>query len=232
MKKIHTLTGIAALATLSLTTATQAAIITWEAATAVSTTNGNSSDVSLDGTFHHAVAGEFSSSSGTVSDHTVNTVLFTGVGGGNGGSNDLWDGGDSGDATYNALLSEANFGLGGSSVTITLGDVSALGGVALLDGQDYQLQLWFVDDNTTGRTMIYGDGEASPSTVSLLGTNGQYAIGTFTASGTTQDLTLVASGFGQAHLSAMQLRAVPEPGTYALIGGLLALSHVMLRRRR
>jgi hypothetical protein len=30
----------------------------------------------------------------------------------------------------------------------------------------------------------------------------------------------------------MQLRAVPEPGTYALIGGLLALSHVMLRRRR
>jgi hypothetical protein len=102
----------------------------------------------------------------------------------------------------------------------------------LLNGQDYQLQLWYVDSNTTGRIMTYGDGEASPSTVSLLSTNGQYAIGTFTASGTTQDLTLVASGFGQAHLSAMQLRAIPEPGTYALIGGLLSLGYVMVRRRR
>ena len=229
--KIYTLTVIAALATLSLTTATRAATITWGAATAVSTTTGNSSDVSLDGTLHHAVAGEFGG--GSVSDHTVNGVLFTGVGGGNGGGTDLWDGGDSGDATYNALLSEANFSLGGgSSFTITLGDVSALGGVALLDGQDYQLQLWYVDDNTPGRTMIFGDGEASPSTVSLLSTNGQYTIGTFTASGTTQDLTLLASGFGQAHLSAMQLRAIPEPGTYALLGGLLALSSVMVRRRR
>ena len=71
------------MATLSLTTATRAATITWGAATAVSTTTGNSSDVSLDGTLHHAVAGEFGG--GSVSDHTVNGVLFTGVGGGNGG---------------------------------------------------------------------------------------------------------------------------------------------------
>ena len=35
-----------------------------------------------------------------------------------------------------------------------------------------------------------------------------------------------------SYISNITLTAVPEPGTYALLGGLLALGHVMLRRRR
>jgi hypothetical protein len=45
------------------------------------------------------------------------------------------------------------------------------------------------------------------------------------------------AAFGQdsplngSYISNITLTAIPEPGTYALIGGLLALSYVMVRRR-
>jgi hypothetical protein len=41
-----------------------------------------------------------------------------------------------------------------------------------------------------------------------------------------------ATGTGDGYLNAMSVAVVPEPGTYALIGGLCALSFVALRRRR
>ena len=42
---------------------------------------------------------------------------------------------------------------------------------------------------------------------------------------------LVTFGFGDAPAASFQLVAVPEPSAYALLGGLLALGCVMLRRR-
>lgn len=78
---------------------------------------------------------------------------------------------------------------------------------------------------TNGRVMTFGDGLGN--TVDL---NGQFAIGTFTASGTTQDLTALANGFGQAHINAFQVRAVPEPSSAALLG--LAGFALILRRRK
>jgi hypothetical protein len=50
-------------------------------------------------------------------------------------------------------------------------------------------------------------------------------LGSYTRSGGNSDTsTTVFDNFSAV--------AIPEPGTYALIGGLLALSSVMLRRRR
>ncbi len=41
-----------------------------------------------------------------------------------------------------------------------------------------------------------------------------------------------AAGDGAISIDNFNMTAIPEPGTYALLGGLLALGHVMLRRRR
>jgi len=41
-----------------------------------------------------------------------------------------------------------------------------------------------------------------------------------------------AAGVGAVSIDNFNMTAVPEPGTYALLGGLLALGYVMVRRRR
>ena len=41
-----------------------------------------------------------------------------------------------------------------------------------------------------------------------------------------------AAGVGAISIDNFNMTAIPEPGAYALLGGLLALGHVMVRRRR
>ena len=82
----------------------------------------------------------------------------------------------------------------------------------LTPGTQYQLQVFFNDQRgcCRGRTMTFGDSGAGNVDVAAAGSNwGQNAIGTFTADGTTQDLTHATNGFGNVHINAL---LVTQPG--------------------
>ncbi len=213
----------------------QAAVITWGAATTVATTVGNSSDVSINGTLVEAYTGvKAADASGTL---TVNTVGFVrtdsllNLSVNPTSTVDFSTTTNGGDASYDELLSILDFGGGTNLVTLTLGEGdgngSADGGGDLISTNQYEIQVWYSDTILSTRVTPFGDGEGN--TVSLSAA-GQFAIGTFTADGTTQELTLASPGFGNAHITAYQIRAIPEPTTTALLGlGGLAL---ILRRRK
>jgi len=104
-------------------------------------------------------------------------------------------------------------------------------------GKEYSVQVWY-NDSRSGTTSRQGailngptiDYNVSPATAN--GGLGQYAIGTFVATGTTESFVFRSStndGVG-AQLNGFQLRAIPEPASVMLAGlGAIALG---LRRRR
>lgn len=178
---------------------------------------------------------------------TVNTVTFTGVAA-NDQSNTITFGATSdtvvsngavngagygsGDAPYNDLSSDYKGILGeaiwndGGPATLTL----TLNGLTL--GQQYLFQTWTNDSRsfganrsgsiTAGNSVIldYNNTDAS-------GGLGQFVIGTFIADATSQVITYESNN---SMINAVQLRAIPEPGSAALLGmvGVAAL----IRRRR
>jgi hypothetical protein len=85
---------------------------------------------------------------------------------------------------------------------------------------------------------------ASGASLDVLGlsslTAGDYdlfAFSTISGSFDVSDITITGLGGGLSGSilsdgNNVYLNVIPEPSTYALLGGLLALSHVMLRRRR
>ncbi|BCX46567.1 hypothetical protein HAHE_04750 [Haloferula helveola] len=111
-----------------------------------------------------------------------------------------------------------------ASVTDSYGSPSGITGGTLtldglLDGGSYTIQVFFNDQREASddRVMRFGDGIGTP--VDLAGGNpaagvqtseyGQHAIGTFSASGTSQDLTLTALGFGNVHFNAILVTGPP-----------------------
>ena len=201
---------------LGSTLCASAAPITWGPATSISTGVGNSSDVSTNGVLIEAYNGVSNDQIGSTSTVTVNGVNFlptTSLLNGdpnNAGSNDFSSTTNGGDAEYDALVSTVEFGGGTGTVTLTLGDgdgnTSTTGSGNLIIGQQYQIQVWYSDTragNNGNRVTPVGDGNGN--TVDL---NDQFAIGTFTADASTQDITLASPGFGQAHITAYQIRAL------------------------
>ena len=178
---------------LFLSVALPAAPITWGPASAI----GDADDVSTQGTTVEA----FNAGAINAGNVVVNGVTFLGTSSLLDSSNtiDVFNG-STGDAGYDTLLSNVDFGNGGDLVTLTIGNG------LLAVGDPYQIQVWFLDNRNT-RAMRFGDGESPENTVDL---DDQFSIGTFVADGTSQTFTLEAQGFGNAHISGYQLRALPS----------------------
>ena len=211
-----------------------AAVITWGPATAISTGVGNSSDVSTNGTVVEAFNAVANDQIGAATNITVNGVTFTPttslLGGDprNAGASDFSSTTNGGDATYDQLVSTLEYGGGGGLVTLSVGNG------LLASNSTYEIQVWFSDTRAAQDTRVMTFGDGSGNDVLL---NDAYSIGTFTADGTSQTLTLNSEGapgpnFGQAHISAYQIRltSVPEPSSI-LLSGLAGLS-LLARRRR
>jgi hypothetical protein len=144
-------------------------------------------------------------------------------------------------SSYSSLLSS-----GGSSTYFTTLALTISG---LTIGQTYQFQWW---DNNSSFASSPADGITPGETTATagnsvglnandgvnLGSLGQFAIGTFTADATTQEIDFDGDPGNDGSdplINAFQLRDItsaPEPSTWALagIGGVSAL--VMFRRRK
>ena len=84
-------------------------------------------------------------------------------------------------------------------------------------GRTYSLQVWYNDQRTglDTRVMKYGDGNSN--SVNLVSGNsaagvqknsyGQYAVGQFTATGTSQKVSMESIGFGNVHYNAILLKS-------------------------
>jgi hypothetical protein len=76
------------------------------------------------------------------------------------------------------------------------------------------------------------------SGANIVDTNGQYVIGTFTAGAaavgsltSSDSFTYAQDGNGVGEINALSLREIPEPSTYAMMLGGLAVLAFCVRRR-
>lgn len=129
---------------------------------------------------------------------------------------------------YKTILGSGAYANNPVSITVSLN--------GLTNGQDYEVQWW--TNNAANITPQFGGGFTNTTatafnsvtldanTTNAVGGLGQYAIGTFTASGTTQAFLLEeTSGGSNPLINALQVRAVPEPTTsvFVLLGATAGL---------
>lgn len=204
---------------------TQAAPMSWSIVDVSGTSGIGDAAVSTNGSLVEAV--NFGGS--TVVNTTVNTVTFTGVDVTAGGAptnltglgyEDAQDGnGESGIGDIDVMFDTIGFDSGVGSHNASL--------AGLIDGQEYEVQFFLSHVNTATRSQSIGDGEGN-SIVMQNARPSQAVTGIFTAQGTSQAVTFQNLNAGSQLLSGYQLRAVPEPGSLAL----LALSGLLIARRR
>ncbi len=114
-------------------------------------------------------------------------------------------------ASYQTLLSSGAGSSSGATLTLTL--------LGLTNGTPYLFQWWTNDSglafggvNSTTASAI-NSVTLDENTTNAIGGIGQWASGTFIASGTSQAITLSGP---RPEISGFQLRAMPEPSTIAL----------------
>ena len=134
---------------------------------------------------------------------------------------------------YKAILGSGAYADIPASITVTLG--------GLTSGQNYLVQWW---TNNASNAAVLGAGFTNTTalatnsvtldanTTNTVGGLGQFATGTFTASGTVQTFLLseTSSGFNPL-INALQVRAVPEP-CLTLLGFAAAAGRLLTWRRR
>ncbi|MGJ8650175.1 MAG: discoidin domain-containing protein [Opitutaceae bacterium] len=173
---------------LLLAGAAQAAVITWGTPTDYSAP----SDVRADGVLVEAfnLTGIVGAASPTVNGVTfvANSTILP-----DDATTDFLDG-DTGDADYNQLLNSLDYG---STTSFQFG------GGNLESGKDYIIQAWYVDERSSSdaRAMQFGDGNGNLSGE----VNDQYVVGTFTANGNNQTITIAGTS-SSPHFTAYQIR--------------------------
>ena len=132
-------------------------------------------------------------------------------------------------SAYQRLLDFADYSSDGPQTTFNMPITMTINGLTV--GVPYEFQFWFNDSRpfstgpliaTTGVTSVSLD----PNTTNAPGGLGQFAVGTFVADATTQQILFTTTGNAVGH-SAYQLRVVPEPGA-----GLLGAATMLLATRR
>ena len=141
-------------------------------------------------------------------------------------------------SVYQALLSTAGTSTNPNTINLTLGGLTA--------GKSYEFQWWSNNSSlqanpSFGETYLNTTSTAGNSVLlqanptGVLGNLGQYVIGTFTASGTSQVISYNGTSPSRALINAIQLRDitnVPEPSTYALAAIASGVMAAVARRRR
>ncbi|MCE9630712.1 MAG: hypothetical protein K8S94_08380 [Planctomycetia bacterium] len=137
-------------------------------------------------------------------------------------------------SSYQSLLGTGAYADVPNTITVALN--------GLTSGQEYRLQWWTNDSakltgafggsftNTTASAVNSVTLDANVTNV--VGGVGQFAIGTFTASGTTQAFSLTEPSGNNPLINALQVRAVPEPAMSALAVAAASAGWMLWRRRQ
>lgn len=127
-------------------------------------------------------------------------------------------------ASTNELFLGAGVGGGSTGIDNSTELDSATITDSLTDGDTYTLQL-VLDGTSISGTLFDGAGTTGTVLGSVSGTDSTFTSGSF-------GLGAGYSALGDHDVNYDNISALPEPGTFALLAGIAALTGVMLRRRR
>lgn len=237
-----TLFALSALAGLSFTAAQAATVylgggtdLDLAGAWSNGTPSGQTATISVDGS--NLGRWQLSMATGTIINHTAGTLTFTTGPNNSFGKNNITD------FTYNMsggafVMTGQEFNVNRQTFNFSGGAISSTDELRVLNGSAMNISgsgtLTAPTIGGTVGTMNFVSGWTGSVNIADLNAAGWETMLATTLGGSTFDgVDITAANFDDNFVvTGSTLTIVPEPGTYALIGGLLALGYVMVRRRR